>query len=379
MKKQRKANSEFLIKQLDYNFIQCTMEDKYFKYSFFIMFFVYLSFGCDDYVRTEVTKDIYVNKLSLSAFVGDQIQLIASPTDETYQYKWSSEDTNVATVDEKGLVQIVGEGSTNIIVSDGNASRQIPVTAIIRIPLTDVILSETSLELLPGARKTILVTNVPDNANDIPPYNWYSENPDIVTVNEIGELTVVGEGTTNIIYCLGEIEKKVSIDAAYTRPFMGPHVLSAAKPCEIPAANFDLGGEGYAFHDADAANRTNNNYRRNNGDPLSDAVDIEGNGVNIGYTNVGEWLLYTVEVQDAGEYFAEISLSANGINGKYRLEVDGENVTGTVIVPNNGSWGDWRWHPVPPLEINLPAGKHKIKFFFEGSDFNLRALRFTKK
>ena len=355
------------------------MKNKLIKYGIFFLLLTFITTGCDEYIRTEVEKDIYVNKLSLSAFVGDKIQLVASPTDGTYQYKWTSEDTNIATVDGSGLVNILSEGNTNIIVSSGDVSRIIPLTAVTRIPLTDVVLSETSLELLPGARKAILVTNVPDNANDVPPYYWYSENPDIATVNEIGELTVVNEGVTNIVYRIGDIEKKVVVDVAGTRPFKGPHILSATEPYFLLAANFDFGGEGYAFHDIDANSHTGDNYRKNNGDPNGLAVEIEGNGNNIGYTNPGEWLQYTVEVQDAGIYLVEVSLSANGNDGKYRIEVDDVNATGTVVVPNNGSWSNWRFHPTPPLEINFTQGRHKVKFYFEGAGFNYRALRFTKK
>lgn len=355
------------------------MKEKKIKYGLVLLILTAMMAGCTEYIRTEVEKDIYVNKLEISAFVGDQIQLVASPTDGTMQYKWSSENSDIASVDGNGLVKILSEGNTNIIVSSGDISRQVPVIASVRIALVDVVLSETSLELLPGGRKTILVTNVPENANDLPAYNWYSENPDIVTVNEIGELTVVGEGMTNVVYQVGSIIRKVSVDAAYTRPFKGPHIFTATSPLEIPAANFDFGGEGYAFHDYDASNRANSNYRSSNGDTPGSAVDVEGNGVNLGYTNPGEWLLYTVDVQDAGEYYADVSLSANGNNGKFHLEIDDVNVTGTIVVPNNGSWGNWRWHPSPAPVINMTEGRHKLKFYFEGADFNLRALRFTKK
>ncbi|WP_373825125.1 carbohydrate-binding protein [Bacteroides heparinolyticus] len=170
----------------------------------------------------------------------------------------------------------------------------------------------------------------------------------------------------------------MKIDAAYTRPFKGPHVISASQPLELPAVHFDLGGERYAFHDFDTANRTNNNYRSRNGDPQGDAADIEGDGVNIGYTNAGEWLLYTVEVLDEGEYLFDISESAGADGGKFHLEINDVKATETIHVPNNHSWGAWRWHPETPATINLTKGIHKIKFRFENGGFNLRALRFIK-
>src|SRR5690606_27995413 len=98
----------------------------------------------------------------------------------------------------------------------------------------------------------------------------------------------------------------------------------------------------------------------------------------IGYINAGEWLVYTVDVRDGGEYLVDVSLSAAG-DGMFHLEVDNQNVTGSVHVPNNGSWADWRWHPNPPLTVNFTAGKHKIKFVTEVSGFNLNSLRFIKK
>lgn len=355
------------------------MKNKYINYGFLLSLFTFLIIGCDEYIRTEVEKDIYVNKLSITAFVGEEVQLEASPTDGTYQYNWTSEDATIATVNSNGLVTIISEGNTNIIVSSGDVSRIIPVTAVTRIPLTDVVLSETSLELLPGARKAILVTNVPDNANDLPSYSWHSENPEIVTVNEIGELTVVSEGITNIVYRIGNIEKKVLVDVAYTRPFKGPHILSAESAYELMAAHFDLGGQGYAFHDADAHSRTGNNYRAENGDPNSIAVEIEGNGANIGYTNPGEWLLYTVEVVDAGDYLIEAQVAVPG-SGSFHIEVNGVNVSGTIEVPNTGGWGSYQWLSTPEdkLTVNLTEGRHKIKYYFEGGH-NFRSLRFTKK
>lgn len=353
------------------------MISRHLKYGIFVVFAIAVV-GCDDYIRTEVTKAIFVNKQSVSAFVGDEIQLTASPTDGTYQYHWTSEDPEVAIVSSTGLVTIVGDGFTNVVVSSGDIKAKVEINAVTRIPLEDVLISEEFIEMLPGDKKSVILTRVPENANDIPEASWASENSDVATVSETGEIVAVGEGVTHIIYRVGEIEKKIVVDAAFTRPFKGPHIISANQPYVLPAANFDLGGQGHAFND-DANNPIGqDNYRRSNGDTGSLPVEIEGDGVNIGYINAGEWLLYTVEVSDAGEYLVDVSLSAAG-DGAFRLEVDNTNVTGSVHVPNNGSWADWRWHPSAPLVVNLTEGTHKIKFVTEIAGFNLNSLRFTKK
>lgn len=353
------------------------MRTSFFKYGI-ILFLLSWYISCDDeYVRTDADKAIFVNRMSLNLFVGDEIQLVASPTDGTYTYSWSSEDTNIATVDNNGLVIVASEGNTNIIVRSGDIETKVPLTAVEKVALQDVILSDTNLEMFPGFSKTIFVTNVPENANDIPADKWVSNDESIATVNANGEISVVGEGVTDIIYQIGNIVKKVKIDAAYSRPFKGPHILSADAPYELLAADFDIGGEGNAFHD-DATIR-GNTYRQDNGDARSPQVDIEGNGTNIGYTNADEWLMYTLEVKDAGTYKVEVNLSANGTSGAFHLEMDGQNVTGTVNVPNNGSWNSWRYITDPKMDnINLSEGRHRMKFYFEGSGFNLKGYKFTK-
>jgi hypothetical protein len=352
------------------------MRTSFFKYG--VVLFLLICFNsCDDeYVRTEVKKNITVNFASLSLYVGDEIQLVASPTDGTYTYSWSSEDSDIATVDNKGYVTIVGAGNTYIIVRSGDIVTKVPLTAVERILLQDVALSDTHLEMFPGISKTIFVTYIPENANDLPKDAWISDNENIATVNENGEISVVGEGVTEISYQIGNIVKKVTVDAAYSRPFKGPHILSSSAPYELLAADFDTGGEGNAFHD-DATIR-GNTYRRDNGDNGSDQVDIEGAGTNIGYTNAGEWLIYTLDVQDAGIYKLEVNLSANGTTGAFHIEIDGQDVTGVISVPNNGSWNSWRYISDPRLDITLSEGRHKMKFYFEGAGFNLRGYRFTK-
>lgn len=336
--------------------------------------------ACDDYRRTGVEESIYVNQSSLSMFVGGQVQLTASPAGSA-SYTWTSEDPAVATV-SNGLVEAIGEGVTNIVAGNGIAETKVPVTVNLLIPLTGIQLSTNTLEMSPDEYTTVLITHIPDNANDIPATtSWTSGNTGVAVVDAGGKITAIAEGVTSIVYRIGDMVQTVVVDVATSRPFKGPHILSPAAPCVIPAADFDLGGEGNAFHDNDSGNAVgNDNYRKSGGDTQGFPVEIEGDGTNIGYTGAGEWLLYTVEVEDAGEYVAEVSLSAAGDGGKYHLEVDGTDVTGSVDVPNNGSWSDWRWlETASPVTLTLTAGRHQITFYIENSGYNFRALRFTKK
>lgn len=342
-----------------------------------VMLFALLLGGCDKFERTEVLPQIYVNKSAINGFIGQEVQLTASPTDGKYSFQWMSEDPGVASVSSNGLVKLLGEGATIVVLSAGDIKQRVQINSAVRVPVADVILSESLLELTPQAKKTIIVQILPQKANDIPTAIWSTDNVNVAVVSERGEITGVSEGTTTVNYKLGDIVRKVTVKVSYTRPFNGPHILQAGAPVDVMAADFDLGGLGRAFND-DAANPVGDAYRRGKGDNNSAAVEIEGPGTNIGYIGNGEWYQYTVEVKDAGNYLVQASLSGTGA-GRYHIEVDNVNVTGAVNTVSNGSWSSWVYHPNPALKLNLAQGTRKIKFFIEQSGFNLRALRFTKE
>lgn len=330
--------------------------------------------ACDNYERADAVPAIYVNYESLDLFVGDEIQLIANPQNGT-SYDWESEDLQVVTV-SNGLVNAVGEGTTSIIVRQGSIYTRVPITVLVKIPLTGVELSIDHVNLFINAKASVIASQIPSNANSVSrtDFAWWAENESIAMVNSKGDIVGINEGVTKVFYRKGSFTKSVDVDIAITRPFKGPHILSKAAALILPVRDFDLGGEGYAYHDTDATNSAGASYRVDNGDTNSPGVDIEGGG-NIGYTNAGEWLLYTLEVNDAGTYAAQLSASGNS-DGFFHLEVDGVDKTGKIPVPSNGSWSNWVWRPGTPAELTLTEGKHKIKLFIDNSGFNINELKF---
>jgi hypothetical protein len=158
-------------------------------------------------------------------------------------------------------------------------------------------------------------------------------------------------------------------------------VITSAEAAYVRPGDFDLGGEGVGFHDADTRHDGSGgaDYRKNLGDLLSDAMDIEGSEGNIGYTNEGEWLLYTVDVRDEGSYGVDWYVSVNGSDAACHVEIDG--VPSDIYqLENNSDWSNWRyyceWNSVPPPVFHLTAGKHTVKFVWDGSNFNYNGLRF---
>ena len=66
-------------------------------------------------------------------------------------------------------------------------------------------------------------------------------------------------------------------------------------------------------------------------------VDIykKATGYVVGYNQAGEWLEYTVNVKEAGDYtfFAAVA-SANATSG-FNMTLDGKELTGDISVPKN--------------------------------------------
>lgn len=77
-------------------------------------------------------KEIKLDKSNISLEIGNEEQLKATitPEDLNENISWSSEDEKVATVDEKGLVKAIGEGTTNIKATIGD------ITALCKVIVT---------------------------------------------------------------------------------------------------------------------------------------------------------------------------------------------------------------------------------------------------
>jgi hypothetical protein len=202
---------------------------------------------------------------------------------------------------------------------------------------------------------------------------------DLLSIDSVRTVFLPGANVLDTLYPAWKTNPAIT----ESLPFRGPHIFSASVPCEIDVKDFDFGGEGLAFHDSNTSNDPGGSYRTDNGDPDGAAADVESGG-NIGYTSAGEWLVFTVEVQDAGVYEADVYLSVNdGNGGAFSISADGVKSEKTVV-PNNGDWSAWRWafETYPELKstqpkFNLSAGKHKIRFSYESGGFNLMALKFT--
>jgi hypothetical protein len=149
-------------------------------------------------------------------------------------------------------------------------------------------------------------------------------------------------------------------------PYLGsPFVL----PARIEAEDFDVGGEGVAYHDTDPGN--NGRQYRTSEDVDVQACADEGGGYNVGWLIEGEWLEYTLEVPVAGEYPIQVRVASQSLGGAFHIEFNGIDRTGEVTVPVTGGWQAWTTVSTTAV---LPAGAQLMRFVPTTEGFNVNYI-----
>jgi len=134
-----------------------------------------------------------------------------------------------------------------------------------------------------------------------------------------------------------------------------PYGAGNLVPGTIQAENYDIGGEGVAFHDTSAANE---------GGALrtaaGESVDVEatgdtGGGYDVGWTNAGEWLEYTFTTSATARYDFKARVASPATGGKISLTLDDTTALGTTRdVPNTGGWQTY-------TDLSLATGHARVR------------------
>lgn len=163
---------------------------------------------------------------------------------------------------------------------------------------------------------------------------------------------------------------------AEPRPFQGK---AQVIPGVVEAEHFDEGPPGVAYYDVDEVNH-GADYR----EPTQ--VDIEArpdasNKHGIGWIRATEWLIYTVEVNEAGDYVLEIPVASNKQGGIFHIEFDGKDVTGPIRIPDTGGWD--KLETLTIEDVTLEAGRQRMKLVMDedgesGGIGDIDMVRFIK-
>lgn len=129
---------------------------------------------------------------------------------------WSSDNEDVATVDEKGVVTAVGGGEANITVSIKDANIQSVCKITVDVALEDIDVQENmALVLNDKDTAELQVKLMPEDATDVE-LVFESSDENVATVDKDGKVTAVANGECVITVSCGELqgETAVKVDTA---------------------------------------------------------------------------------------------------------------------------------------------------------------------
>ncbi|MFO7889040.1 MAG: cellulase family glycosylhydrolase [bacterium] len=157
-------------------------------------------------------------------------------------------------------------------------------------------------------------------------------------------------------------------------------------PGLIPAEDYDFGSIGISYLDTDYQNINgpgsgstwNSGWiYRNDGVDVEESDDTQGTYYSVGWTEDGEWLLYTIEVELSTEYDIELRTAAPNNLGKCRLMLDDQYLTEIISIPASGDWKNWQTVLLDSIEI--PSGKHQLTLSIIQGGFNINFIRFIRR
>jgi GH35 family endo-1,4-beta-xylanase/predicted nucleic acid-binding Zn-ribbon protein len=191
------------------------------------------------------------------------------------------------------------------------------------------------------------------------------KNIDLKAGKQILRVTIGATSYVNLNYVTFKLIKELKQE-----PYKG---IAHTIPGRIQAEDYDLGGEGLAFHEANAdGNEGGADYRTDEVD-IEETQDTDG-AYNIAYIMQGEWLEYTVNVTSDGVYDLDLRMAADGDGKILHIEMDGNDVSGAINVPNTGGWQTWQ--TVTVNGVSLTAGEHIMRIVFDASYMNLNYVEF---
>lgn len=142
-------------------------------------------------------------------------------------------------------------------------------------------------------------------------------------------------------------------------------------PSVIQAEDFDNGCANVVYADSTAGNAGGTNYRLTDVDVAS-TTDNGVTGYYVGWTTPGEWLEYSVDVPQAGNYTVTYRVATPNSGTSITMNVGGSSTT-TNLSPTGG-WD--LWGNAASAQIALQAGTQIIRLTFSGG-LNLNSFAFT--
>lgn len=145
--------------------------------------------------------------------------------------------------------------------------------------------------------------------------------------------------------------------------------------------DYDLGRNNVAYFDNDTANYhideggTYTNWNqgwsyRNDGVDIEACSDVVSNGFNVGWTEPGEWMRYTVTAAEASVNHLTIRYAGSNASTEIRIEVNGRDLTPVLKLPSTGGWTVYKSYTVENALLDKGVNVIKVTTLSGGANLN---------
>lgn len=288
--------------------------------------------------------------------------------DPSYAYKWSVPE---------GAEITAGQGTSSIVVNWGCADDTVKcrlITDCDTVVLTkQVSVKSNQIEgdnVVHTYQKNILYSITPV-ANST--YQWIL--PEGVSSAKSDSSAIMlnwgdSDGTlkVEISNSCGTEVLEMSVTAIAQLPYLDqPQNI----PGEVRSVYYDIGGEGISYHDTDEGN--NGPGIRQDEDVDTEPGDETG---NIGWTYPGEWLEYTIRVEDDGMYGVQCRTAGLTRGGSFRFLINGRDITGEIVANTGNSWTNYRSLYIRNIQLFKTDTLLRVEII--NGDFNLANMNFSR-
>lgn len=212
--------------------------------------------------------------------------------------------------------------------------------------------------------------------------SWIFEGGTPATSNDLNvTVSYAVKGTydakLNLTYIDNQVETKTyTISVAGLIPDAIPYLDNPVMiPATLEAENYDKGGQDIAYNDSEEANLAVNSgsssYREDDGIDIL----IENNITSITSSEAGEWMNYTVELEQGGNYNFNFNVASGSVDGGKSIKIQNVNPSSGEVT-DIGETGDFTadgattYKTVVATEISLQAGLQTLRFEFTGTGTN---------
>jgi hypothetical protein len=191
--------------------------------------------------------------------------------------------------------------------------------------------------------------------------------------------------------CAGCVTSEQAPPAYFGKPYQG---VIQEIPGQISCWRYDEGGEGVAYHDREDTNLAaiccGSTFRVNEGVDVG-VIDRNHRSLHgqitrgqpyVGWIYEGEWIKYTVKVNQSGTYQVNAHMTSIGTNCEIRLAVNDKDVSGPISFSK--ATGNVHWWDIYTnlAQVHFNAGVQVLTLEFskgQKGDQNYDYLEFLPK